>query len=509
MTQTAPPVTPVAAKTSPERARAGAVLFAVFCLIYAYFFHGGSWNQNSRFDAIRAIVETRSLEVTKFRGNTGDIATTDGKHFYSNKPPAFALLGAPVYAALYLSERAAGIDTDSPSVANANAHVLSFFLSGLPAAAMVWVIFLYASGIGKSTSRAALIASCFGLGTLVFPYAGVLFVHNLEAAGVFAAWFVLQSVKSRKTAWIAGLLVGTAAACDYLVAPIVLLFAVWVFQTWKRRGLLEFLIAPTAWVAVILACNYASFGQLFVTNNTFQRSEFVDPKLFMGVFDWPRPERVWWLTFHPFRGLFYSCPMIILGLISLVFFRPIKRLDPQRLIPPAVIAFFFLFNVCFNGWTGGWGIGPRYLTPVIPFLFVYAITCFDRLPIFSWSISVVSSVLMIAISSVAVMWPANSFGPPLRVDTLSAKNVVFDPQKQALYNFKEGNVSIARQGMLDYYPNPPTKPRPEDAWCSYNLGEVAGLSGRWSLLPFWMILVMHAAFIGWLYRHERKPRHPA
>ena len=47
-------------------------LVAVFMASYAYFYSGPGWNQDSRFDLVRAILEKRTLEITAYHDNTGD-----------------------------------------------------------------------------------------------------------------------------------------------------------------------------------------------------------------------------------------------------------------------------------------------------------------------------------------------------------------------------------------------------------------------------------------------------
>ena len=41
---------------------------------FAYFYEGGGWNQNTRFDLVRAIVEDRSVRIDPYHENTGDKA---------------------------------------------------------------------------------------------------------------------------------------------------------------------------------------------------------------------------------------------------------------------------------------------------------------------------------------------------------------------------------------------------------------------------------------------------
>src|SRR5206468_6217514 len=71
------------------------------------------------------------------------------------------------------------------------------------------------------------------------------------------------------------------------------------------------------------------------------------------------------ITVSPYRGLFFFAPVLILALVG--FFYWLRA--GQALVPATVgviTLLFFAFNVSFNGWEGGFGIGARYLVPLIP-----------------------------------------------------------------------------------------------------------------------------------------------
>ena len=57
-------------------------LFLVLFASYAYFYQAGGWNQNSRFNLVRAITNEHSLRVDPYHRSTGDQALFEG-HYYS------------------------------------------------------------------------------------------------------------------------------------------------------------------------------------------------------------------------------------------------------------------------------------------------------------------------------------------------------------------------------------------------------------------------------------------
>ena len=80
--------------------RPAAALFALLLGTYAYFYQAGGWNQNSRFDLVRAMVEDGRLQTDRFAKNTGDDAVRGGHH-YCDKAPGSSWLCAPPYAVMY------------------------------------------------------------------------------------------------------------------------------------------------------------------------------------------------------------------------------------------------------------------------------------------------------------------------------------------------------------------------------------------------------------------------
>src|SRR5205085_11659844 len=88
-----------------ERARAlarrpTAAIFALLFGVYAYFYQAGGWNQNSRFDLVRAVAEHGTLAIDRYAANTGDDSRFGG-HYYCDKAPGASALCLPTYALMY------------------------------------------------------------------------------------------------------------------------------------------------------------------------------------------------------------------------------------------------------------------------------------------------------------------------------------------------------------------------------------------------------------------------
>jgi len=458
-----------------QRARLAA--FASCLLgVYAYSFQGGGWNQNVQLDVVRALVEQQRFEISAYASNTGDVSRF-GDRVYSNKPPGLPLLVAPVYGLLYWGERLLGADPSVPSMVSANAYLLSLFASALPGAGTVLLLQAWFRREGASEREALLAAVGFGAGTLVWPYSGLLMSHNLVAFLLFGGFMALTSREPRPGRLaLGGGMLGWAVATDGLALPAALVCAAVVARLpLAARSRAAFFAAAGA-VALILAVhNTALFGEPFAGNRMQLDERFVDPDLLLGTLGWPEPIRLYWLTVHPFRGLLYCCPVFLVPVLGL-FGRAAGGAPPfaagHRTARVVIPSLYLLFNLSFNGWVGGWSVGPRYLIPALPFLFSFSLAGYRRFPRLSVALTGLSAAIMLSVSLVQLQVPSPNEGRP----------TALDPVHKTLTHLWRGEVSITRQHVLEYAPGRVGRSG-SDRWDAWNWGERVGLQGRASALP--------------------------
>jgi hypothetical protein len=439
-------------------------------LVFVYFFHGVGWNQNASFALMRSLVERRTADISPFAAETGDVSRI-GNHLYAAKAPGLALLGAPVYFAISTIERAGGVSLDAPRTAHFNQYLMTILLSGIPASLVAGMICLAFARAGASRRDAMLLAGAFAYGSLLLPYAGVLMDHSIVTAALFGAWLVLTAPGqiSAGAGVLAGVLLGIAGLCDYWTGPIGLAYLIYFLARpirLKRIGWLA--IGPLLAVAMLLVFNRFEYGNWLTTAYAHDRAQFRDSRLLLGVFDWPDPKRLYWITFHRMRGLFVSCPVFLILFLSLFAFalKPRwRRIRASTWLALGVIGWFLLFQLTFLGWTGGAAVGPRYMTPALPFVFLWARRGFERFRAIATFFIVLSIVQMLVITTVQPLYPANEQGPPQHYDPLGA----------ALVNFSLGKVAMSPAAT--------------------NLGLLCGLPARWSVVPPAMVMVGFFALV--------------
>ena len=212
-------------ESSSSHRKAAILLGLVAFLSFSYFYEGGGWNQNSRFDLLRAIVERHTLKIDAYHQNTQDKAHFNG-HYYSDKAPGLVFLAVPFALAARPVLRIAGVDPESPEGEVALSYVVSVGAVALPTALAAVCLFFLALRFGGGAGGAAFSTLVMCLGTPMWAYAGLFWAHALVGACLvfaFAASLQLRESSSACGDLLWALAVGSAAGwatvTEYPAAP--------------------------------------------------------------------------------------------------------------------------------------------------------------------------------------------------------------------------------------------------------------------------------------------------
>ncbi len=156
-------------------------LFVLLFASYAYFYQAGGWNQNSRFDLVRAITNEHTLNIDPFQHATGDKAFFDG-HYYSDKAPGIALTAVPLVAFTRPILHALGGDPETLAGLALLSYLSTVFTAGLLTALAGVCLFTLSLELGASTAGALFAALTFGLATPIWTLATIFIGHAFAAA---------------------------------------------------------------------------------------------------------------------------------------------------------------------------------------------------------------------------------------------------------------------------------------------------------------------------------------
>lgn len=478
---------------SASRGKSALLLGCVIFFSFAYFYEGGGWNQNSRFDLLRAIIDRHTLRIDAYQENTGDKAHFSG-HYYSDKAPGLVFAAVPVACGTRTVLRAIGIHPQS----GRGEFALSYFVTAgavaLPTALAVVCLFLLGLRFGAGETASAFGALAAALGTPLWAYASLFWAHALVGACfvfAFAAALKLRDAVTAKQlfAWsfAVGLAAGWATVTEYPAAPISGLLALFaLFQVWKRGPLARWRVVAgvglgaALCLAILLAYLYAAFGSIRPSYSYYDPNSFtfMQQRGYLGL-TYPHPDRLLKLLFGCSRGLFFASPIAFAATFGLWKLAKQKNYFSAALVAAVIAIYYFLFNSSFYWWKAGRSFGPRYVGASLPLLCCGLGVLWQRTTP-AWR------RILIGVAACSIL-------PTLMVVSTTSQLAVQDncPMIHSVWPaFWSGQMATNRESMLTLAEAGSGK------YSAFNLGELIGLHGLASLLP---LLVVWAT-AGWLWR---------
>ncbi len=457
-------------------------------LSFIYFYEGGGWNQNSRFDLLRAIIERHTLQIDAYHTNTEDKAHFRG-HYYSDKAPGLVFLAVPFALAARVGMRVVGVDPESVRGEYALSYIATAFAVAIPTALAGVCLFFLALRFGGTETGAAFAVVMMSIGTPILAYASLLWAHALVGACLlfaFAAALKLGDGGPAEFWWAlaAGLAAGWATVTEYPAVVASALLAVFALvQVWPRGNAARWRVCLGVGLGAAL-CAFVLFSYLLAAFGGLRPSySYYDPNSFsfmqqqgyMGL-TYPHPDRLLKILFGCSRGLFFASPVLFAAVVGWWMVR--KQFRSAAIVSGAIVVYYFLFNASFYWWKAGLAFGPRYAGPCIPLLSLGLGVAWTRAPrgwrwvliaVASWSVFV--TVMVVSTSSQLAMqdncpiahssWPA----------------------------FWSGQMAMNRESML-------LASEAGRGYGAFNLGKLLGLRGIASLIPF----VAMWGMVGWIGR---------
>ena len=490
----ATPLRPVLRKDSVALA-----LFWLLALAYGYFVpFMVNWNTESHLYTSFSIVDRGSLNIDPYQQGNGDKSYWHG-HYYSDKAPGLSLLAVPLYGAIRLvagNVRGEGykLYKHRPGYVYVALHTIyiryaiTYLLVVLPSAALAVLLWLFLAHVTGRPGWSLLVSAVYALGTIAYAYSIWFFSHQITAVLLFCAFLALfmgvrnQPPGNRALLFsaLAGLLAGYSVISEYPTAVIACLlgaYALTVAVDRPRAGL-AFLAGMLPPAALGVTYNMLAFGRPLATGYLYVHSAWYQSHAhggFLGLTDpagygvqAPTLDSFWQITLGPYRGLFFVSPVLLLFFAGLVYMWKLRALRRELWLCVAVVLVYLVVDasrgVDQNGWSGGWSVASRHLTPMIPFMVV---------PIGFGFVSRTFRYLFVALGalSAAVMLMTVS---TIGLYTNTDRNPIFD---SVLPHFLSGR--IATNWVL-------------------NWGNAIGLQGFASLIPLFALGLALAGRLVWL-----------
>ena len=452
------------------------LLGVVTFLSFIYFYEGGGWNQNSRFDLLRAIVEQHTLTIDAYHENTQDKAHFRG-HYYSDKAPGVVFLAVPFALAARPALRGLGVDPDSARGEFCLSYLVTAWTVALPAALAGVCLYFLALRFGGSATGAAFGVMVLALGTPVWAYASLFWAHALVGACLLFAFAAAVEVGDSERSFVWALAVGLAAGwatvTEYPAAPASAILALLALsQAWARgvgarwRVAAGVGIGAAICVVVLFSYLYAAFGEFRPSYSYYDPNSFsfMQQQGYMGL-TYPHPDRLLKILFGCSRGLFFASPVLLAAPLGLWWLWKQKRFSAPALTASSIVVYYFLFHASFYWWKAGLTFGPRYAGAAIPLLCLGLAVSWDRASVGWRRVIVALALLSVALSLMVVSTTselAMQDSCPIVHSTWPA--------------FWSGQMALNRDSML-------TAAEAGSGCGAFNLGQTLGLHGLASLIP--------------------------
>jgi hypothetical protein len=445
-----------------------AAIAVAYLYVFPYFPRIQSANELPRAYLVKAIADDHTFAIDKGVakwGGTADVSPS-GKHVYSNKAPGSSLVVVPFY---WVVSKISG----PPSLA-VTIWMCRVFGGVIPALLFLWLLWGFLAHYAPDPNVRRLVLIAYGLGSMAMTYALLYYSHQLSAVCIGSAWILALDVCNarRSIKWMAavGFLAGAAVLSDYQAAfagvPLVVYLIVRMWQL-DRSDVLPALgiaaIAAAIPIAMLLVYHKECFGGALRTgydaSTTFAHFH---KQGFLGISKL-RGEAFWGSLVKPDNGLFVLSPWLLVAIPGgFYLWRRGERGHVIAVIAIVLIYIAFISSIAM--WRGGWGVGPRYITVMLPFLLPLVATALEKWRTQALFLGVAAGTIVAAVAIYALSSATFPYWPD------SLKNPLYEVTFRLLH----------------------------DNAVAPNAGSALGISGVLGLLPY---LACVFGVLGWtLYR---------
>lgn len=327
----------------------------------------------------------------------------------------------------------------------------------------------------------------YSIGTMSFTYGQMFAGHQLYAIFLFSGFMlIISGKKSRKPLlyyYFAGFLVSFSVLCEYPAFGAGVIISIYfIIMERKPKCILSYFGGGIIPAIALLLFHKLCFGSFFKTPYSYlENPQFIrdiSPGI-LGI-NLPELEAFTGSFFSPFTGLFFFSPLLILIIPSIIYpifhlfkkCETLKKIKGEVILSIIIFIYWTFFISSHSLWRGGWTVGPRYITGIVPFtLFAIALIFYHfeehgfKFQRFILLPLTLLSIVITGLSSII----SQGFSP-------------------AYYNpFIEMAIPFILNGYLPH-----------------NIGNIFGLKGFSSGIPFFLILLFFILYISFKGFEGRK-----
>lgn len=454
-------------------------IFLLFGLVLSILFSSG---QIENPDTHLRLTQTRIiLDDNKFglpddvgEDSHGNISINkDGKRFMVYNPGQ-TIIFIPIY---YIANL---VSTDEANTYYFSAFCVSF-LNYMVHALCAFILFKIALLLGAVKKQAYLVCIFFGLTSYSFVFAQSTYEHHFEMFFILLSVYFALKKDTNHAGHLSGLMLSLGLV--FRTTSILAVPAILLLQK-NNNERLKVLMSLTTGVAFVLLYNYYRFGNPLETGYSLAwslaHSDKFDFWSFSGF-----PEAFFGFLFSPGKGLIFFSTTIVIALFGIKTFW-----KKQRVIFYAILlisaAYLIIFSLNF-AWHGSiWSYGPRYILPIIPFLYLPII----YLKPHKWVFVTLLLAFILQIVLISVNYKRDVLNDYVAYNGLSDMEYLYTANKEPhLLQIKQLSIILPKNsGKLNNYT--PYSPWKKEIRTASN-EDVLNSSIEKNSINFWWVRVFH------------------
>ncbi len=358
----APPTVP---QNLPRRAQARTAVWAGLLLLAVYLLSTGGQPFISDGEVMlitsMRIVDERTVSLPEGAAIYPQTVRRADGVLFSKYGIGQPLAAAPLYAfGRYVLGRLIGAGQGAFYVG----RFLALLLPALATALTGGLLCAWATRLYGSARIGVTLALFFGIGTLAWPYSRFFFSEPLFTAGLVAAALAI----SLRKPLLAGFALGGAIVTRVGGAVLLPAFALylWMKTTDDGRG-----VVGGRWLVVArqlfwLALGGLPFAALMAGYNWVRFRSLFERGYANEGFTGNLLEGLYGLLLSPGKSVFLYVPLLLALPWALLPF--VRRYRAEAVLIGAITLITLLQSALWWIWWAGWGWGPRFLVPLMPFL---------------------------------------------------------------------------------------------------------------------------------------------
>jgi hypothetical protein len=336
-------------------------IFVILGILFSLLFSSGQVENpdtHLRLTQTRIYIDEGRIDLPKDVGEEmhGNIAIQGEKRCMVYNPGQ-SLVFIPIYTIAKL------FFLDAGNVYYLAAFLVSF-VNMLIHSLCGYLLYQICLNLGSNKKQSYVVALVFCFTSYSLLAAQSTYEHHFEMFFVLLSFLFGTSKKFRFNALLAGIAISCGLvfrSTAIFVLPALLLLV-------KRGEMIKFFIGLTPGIGVVLLYNFLRFQNIF--ENGYDCAWAIANGQDIEFWSLCRaPMNLFGLMISPAKGLLIFSPTVFLGLF---YFRKFLQFNRKMAFATIVLVLTYLGVFAMNfAWHGSiWSFGPRYILPIVPFLYL-------------------------------------------------------------------------------------------------------------------------------------------